>query len=112
MLGGIIVNLILGFVIYSGVLYTWGETKLPNVHPVNVDPVLEDLGFQDGDRVLGYNGRTLEYYGDLRMEGFNKRVTEVDLLRDGKKVTSPWTRNSPSFHRRRRAPSFLVAVPV
>ena len=60
MLGGIIVNLILGFVIYSGVLYTWGETKLPNVHPVNVHPVLEDLGFQDGDRVLGYNGRTLE----------------------------------------------------
>lgn len=87
MLGGIIVNLVLGFVIYSGVLYTWGETKLPNVHPVNVDPVLEDLGFQDGDRVLGYNGRTLKYYGDLRMEGFNKRVTEVDLLRDGKKVT-------------------------
>ena len=59
MLGGILVNLVLGFVIYSGVLYFWGETKLANEHPVNVDPALEALGFQDGDRVLGYNGETL-----------------------------------------------------
>src|SRR4030043_1278541 len=29
MLGGVIVNLILGFVIYSAVLYTWGEKFLP-----------------------------------------------------------------------------------
>ena len=56
MLGGIIVNLILGFVIYSGVLFVWGETKLANEHPVNVDPKLEALGFHDGDRILGYNG--------------------------------------------------------
>ena len=87
MLGGIIVNLILGFVIYSGVLFVWGETKLANEHPVNVDPKLEALGFQDGDRILGYNGETLLYYGDLRMEGFNNRVTQVDVLRDGKMVS-------------------------
>ena len=87
MLGGIIVNLILGFVIYSGVLFVWGETKLANEHPVNVDPVLEAHGFQDGDRVLGYNGETLLYYNDLRMEGFNKRVTQVDVLRDGRMVS-------------------------
>ncbi|MEC8368379.1 MAG: site-2 protease family protein, partial [Bacteroidota bacterium] len=87
MLGGIIVNLILGFIIYSGVLFVWGETKLANEHPVNVDPKLEALGFQDGDRILGYNGETLHYYGDLRMEGFNNRVTQVDVLRDGKMVS-------------------------
>ena len=87
MLGGIIVNLILGFIIYSGVLFVWGETKLANEHPVNVDPKLEALGFQDGDRILGYNGETLLYYGDLRMEGFNNRVTQVDVLRDGKMVS-------------------------
>ena len=87
MLGGIIVNLILGFVIYSGVLFVWGETKLANEHPVNVDPQLEALGFQDGDRILGYNGETLLYFSDLRIEGFNKRVTQVDLLRDGKMVS-------------------------
>ena len=86
MLGGIIVNLILGFVIYSGVLFVWGETKLANEHPVNVDPKLEALGFQDGDRILGYNGETLLYYSDLRMEGFNNRVTTVDVLRDGRMV--------------------------
>ena len=30
MLGGVIVNLILGFLIYSAVFYTWGEKYLPN----------------------------------------------------------------------------------
>ena len=86
MLGGIIVNLILGFVIYSGVLLTWGETKLPNVHAVNVDPALEVLGFQDGDRILGYNGQELAYYDDLRMQGFNQKVKAVDVLRNGRMV--------------------------
>jgi len=86
MLGGIVVNLVLGFVIYSGVLLAWGETKLPNVHPVNVDPALEALGFQDGDRILGYNGEELRYFGDLRMQGFNEKVQVVDVLRDGKMV--------------------------
>ena len=87
MLGGIIVNLILGFIIYSGVLFVWGETQLANEYPVNVDPKLEALGFQDGDRILGYNGETLLYYSDLRMEGFNNRVTEVDILRDGRMLS-------------------------
>jgi regulator of sigma E protease len=60
---------------------------LANEHPVNVDPKLEAIGFQDGDRILGYNGETLKYYGDLRMEGFNNRVTQVDVLRDGNMVS-------------------------
>lgn len=84
MLGGIIVNLILGFVIYSGVLLVWGETKLANVHPVNVDPALEAVGFQDGDRILGYNGEVVKYYSDLRMTGFNQSVTVVDVERQGR----------------------------
>jgi regulator of sigma E protease len=83
MLGGIIVNLILGFVIYSGVLLVWGETKLANEYPVDVHPALEAVGFQDGDRILGYNGQELAYFGDLRMQGFNQSVTEIDVLRDG-----------------------------
>ena len=36
MLGGIIVNLILGFTIYSMVLLVWGETVLPGTHPLRI----------------------------------------------------------------------------
>ena len=46
MLGGIIVNLILGFAIYSMVLLVWGETVLPATHPygLEVDERLKPLG--------------------------------------------------------------------
>ena len=35
MLGGVVVNLILGFIIYAAVLYTWGEKFLPNKNLTN-----------------------------------------------------------------------------
>ena len=47
MLGGVIVNVVLAFVIYSMVLFTWGETYLPaeNVkYGVVCDTVFYDMG--------------------------------------------------------------------
>ena len=60
MLGGIIVNLIVGFLIYSMILLVWGETILPNKYAVDVDPRLEQLGFESGDQILSFNGEKLE----------------------------------------------------
>ena len=51
--GGIIVNLILGFAIYSMVLLVWGETVLPAEripYGLEVDERLKPLGFEDGDK--------------------------------------------------------------
>ena len=86
MLGGIIMNLILAFVIYAGVLFYWGETKIHNTFHLDFHPALEELGFEDGDRILQYNGEYVPYYGDLTKELFRQQVTSIQVERDGKQI--------------------------
>ncbi len=86
MLGGIIMNLIVGFVIYSMVLLVWGETVLPNKYSVNVDPRLETYGFQNGDHIISFNDVNLETFQDLRRTAFFETVTEATVVRNGNEV--------------------------
>lgn len=60
MLGGVTVNFILGFLIFIMIMFVWGKDYLPND---NVkygialgDPVLEEAGFQEGDKIISVNG--------------------------------------------------------
>ena len=59
MIGGVTVNLLLGFFIYSMVLFVWGSNELSNnafPNGFNVVKELEQYGFQDGDKVLEVDG--------------------------------------------------------
>lgn len=55
-LGGIIVNLIVGVVIYWGVKFTWGDsyTVMKGVQVEVKDSSLLDAGMKNGDMILGY----------------------------------------------------------
>lgn len=55
MLGGVIVNFLLGGLIYAGVLAYWGEEFLPakNVeYGIYADSLGQKIGLQDGDKIL------------------------------------------------------------
>lgn len=59
MLGGVTVNVIVGFVIFIMVLFVWGEEKVDQKklqHGLAVHPYLEQFGFESGDRVLFVDG--------------------------------------------------------
>ncbi len=59
MLGGIIVNILLAFVIYAQLLYWNGESYLPAENAkygFAVDTVAQRLGLQDGDKIISYDG--------------------------------------------------------
>jgi len=89
MLGGIIVNLILGFAIYSMVLLVWGETVLPAdkiPFGVEVDERLKSFGFEDGDRILTINGEVPESFTEIRRTLFFDAVSSVELERNGERV--------------------------
>lgn len=86
MLGGIIVNLIVGFVIYAMVLMVWGETVLPNNYAVNVNESIEKYGLQSGDKILKYNDVELEHYSDLRRVPFSEQVMSATVVRGGSEV--------------------------
>jgi regulator of sigma E protease len=69
MIGGVTVNVLLAFFIYSMILFKWGETKLPNAslhHGVwVVDTVVNEIGLQNGDKIISVNGQPLQYFEDL-----------------------------------------------
>jgi len=63
MLGGVTVNLIVGFVIYMMVLFVWGKETLPQSNiPLGMDPspIVEKIGFENGDKILNVDGKELD----------------------------------------------------
>ena len=87
MLGGVIMNVLVAFVIYAFVLMIWGEKKVPNASVKNgiwvIDSVMHKFGFQNGDRIISVNGDTIENFDEIQLKvligGRN-----VVLERDGK----------------------------
>ncbi len=68
-LGGVIVNLILGMIIFTGIMYTWGESKTPiaevNKTGIHIGSFAKEIGFQEGDKVLTVNGNHPKYWEDI-----------------------------------------------
>ena len=82
MLGGVIVNLILGFFIYMMIHLVWGKDTLtseavPNGMDVTV--LAESVGFQDGDRILKVDGEVLDNVYNLNKYLFLRSVSEVEV---------------------------------
>lgn len=66
---GVVFNMILAMFIYAGILMTYGDARIPvaNVQGIYVPEgsLLQELGFQTGDRLTGINGKSVEYFNDL-----------------------------------------------
>ncbi len=94
MLGGVTVNFILGFLLYSMVLWIWGEQYLPaaNVkHGIYVDSLGIEMGLQDGDKVLAVGNQPFEKFNDrvvVREIIINDAKT-ITVERDGKELQLP-----------------------
>lgn len=88
MVGGVLVNFILAFVIYSAVLFTWGETYVPmrNItHGFKFSEQAQQLGFRDGDILLATDTKTFtKFSGDVYRDLSEARSAIV--LRDGQEV--------------------------
>jgi len=69
MLGGVVVNVITGIIIFVFLVYERGETFYSRdqviEHGIVAHEIGEQIGFQDGDKVLDINGTTYESLNDL-----------------------------------------------
>jgi regulator of sigma E protease len=80
MLGGITVNIFLGFAIYAMVAFVWGKTVVTNENLPNgfeVAEVMKPFGFQDGDKILEFNGEGLEDIRNINKYLFLRDVSQV-----------------------------------
>ncbi len=70
MLGGVIMNVLVAFIIYAFVLMIWGEKNIPINSTKNgiwvTDSLMSRLGFQNGDKVIAVNGDTIKFFEDIQ----------------------------------------------
>ena len=89
MLGGVLVNFFLALIIYSAVLYTWGEEYIAMkdmTMGMKFNSQAKELGFADGDILLGTeNGDFREFSADVFRD--ISTAQSVRLIRDGKEKT-------------------------
>ncbi|MBX3240231.1 MAG: RIP metalloprotease RseP [Chitinophagaceae bacterium] len=69
MVAGVTMNVLLAFVIYAMMLFTWGEVKVP-VSSMKYglefkDSLMFDIGFKNGDKILAVNNDPVEDYMDI-----------------------------------------------
>lgn len=93
MLGGIIMNVILGFIIFIGYKWSSGDDIIPMENltfgiEVPEGSASEELGFKTGDKLLKYRGEEIVDFGKvLNPEILVDRGKEFTILRNGKEMT-------------------------
>ena len=89
MLGGVIMNFLVAFIIYSMVLFVWGEQYVKSediTHGLKFSQEAKALGFQDGDMIIKADTTTIEAWqpSSLRLLSTAKEAT---VKRGGEKLT-------------------------
>ncbi len=90
MLGGVIMNILVAFVIYAFVLMIWGDKKVPTssmkygIH-VQDSVMYNDAKLRNGDIILSIDGEEITDFERLRRKGLLGNSMEV--MRDGETVT-------------------------
>ncbi len=92
MLGGIIVNVIVGVIIFVGLTFFLGDTYIPkkyvNSHGgIHALELGEQLGLKTGDKLVNINGRDFEDFQDLvKPDVLLSQASFYTILRDGQEI--------------------------
>ena len=84
------VNVLLAFAIYIGILFTWGETYLPakNVtYGVVCDSIFTKMGMEKGDKIIALDHKEIERFNGIIPEMLLNRPQTIQVIRDGKEVS-------------------------
>ena len=82
MLGGVTVNIILGFAIYMMIMFFWGKTVLPSESlpmGLNPSPIAKELGFEKGDKIIYVDGKELDNVLEINSHMFLRDIKTVTI---------------------------------
>ena len=68
MVAGVVMNLVLAFMIYCGISYTWGSSYLANEDVkwgYNFSTTAEQMGFVDGDKIIAIEGKEIDNVNEI-----------------------------------------------
>lgn len=90
MLGGVTVNLFLGFLIYAMMLWYWGEQYVPvnkMTYGISTDSLGQSIGLRDGDKILSVDGRYEEKLPKIPLAVILSGAKTIEVDRNGEHVT-------------------------
>ena len=82
MLGGVTVNLLLGFLIYIMILFVWGKNTLyTDALPLGLEPspIAQQIGFKTGDKLITVDGKKLDNVLEINKLLFLRSVESVKV---------------------------------
>ncbi|TXC85274.1 RIP metalloprotease RseP [Luteibaculum oceani] len=86
MLGGVTVNLILGFFIYAMVLFAYGSDKLPLKSAefgMEYAELLQEQGFVNGDKLVKIGDKEVKYFSEVNAALIIEDYNSVTVERNG-----------------------------
>jgi regulator of sigma E protease len=87
--GGVLVNFILALVIYSAVLFTWGEEYLPMQNAkygLEFSKTMQSAGFKNGDIILKIDGQLVEKQSEIFEKILIDGKQSATVLRDSQQI--------------------------
>jgi regulator of sigma E protease len=95
MLGGVTVNILLAFLIYAMLLFTYGEEYLKiedAKYGFVADSVAMNMGIRTGDKIIGYDhGKKFESTNAIAKTVLLEEVLSIQVERDGQIIDIPFT---------------------
>ena len=90
MVGGVTVNLLLGYFIYIMILFVWGNDYLPNdsikYGAQLSNPIFENYGFKNGDLITSVDGEKIVEFGDVGKQILIEGKRNLEINRNGKLI--------------------------
>ncbi|WP_320168303.1 RIP metalloprotease RseP [Mangrovibacterium marinum] len=89
MIGGVLMNFILAFVIYIAILYAYGTEYLPTAsakYGIMVNEAAEEIGLHNGDKILAVDGQYIENFQKILPTIVLDKAQSITVDRNGEKV--------------------------
>ena len=114
MAGGVLMNLITAFVIYSAIMFSWGEDYLPveNIKDgFEFNQYAQEIGFRNGDLPVEVDGKpVLEWQTSVLRD--ISTATTVTVRRGGEEVIIPMPDDMNLINMLQQQPPFMrIALP-
>ncbi len=90
MIGGVLFNLILALLLYSVILFTWGEQYLPNQNAkfgIVVSETGREIGLRNGDKILAVDGKQIENFSKIIPIIVLDGAKTIEVQRDSQRLT-------------------------
>ncbi len=89
MIGGVVVNLLLGFVIFSFIMAKWGEVYIPTAnlkYGIYADSLGTQMGLKTGDKIVSVDNKTVENFNAIAGEIILNNSSTIQIIRDSQKM--------------------------